>query len=402
MFYSKNGKRENDRLCALELGELMTTVIRTEAKLCGPAFSRLARHGVTFREEDRFMGILLGMPAVFDDESELDLAVLGTLEKALQDVRDTFIFSFEGRLFALIRLVGDACSDTESESMICRSMEALLEQPCCSHINVLISGVTKGLVGLAHSAFVCVDRIDFHEFLESPPRLEILRHEPSMLGRFGEDLGAYQQLCNRLAVYVRGDAFSPEKAAREMVGGVVEVCSQNIVPYEVHVHMLALSMTKTAVETGLADADFARNLMDELNLLGGDTETEMIRLAEEYFTRLRRQYLILTHNLVADRMRSIKEYIEENIVAYDLSVTSVSDRYGINRSLLTSQFKRHYGVSLSQYIQSCRVEKAKSLMDKNPNWSMEHVARAAGYSSLSTMYRAFKKQDGVAPGSYRN
>lgn len=401
MYYSFNGQKETDRARSLELGALFSVVMSVGPEYCSSAFAKLLDMGVNLDEESGYVAIHVAANTVFDESDKAHIDILSSFGSALRDIEDCHILTYGGRVFAIIRRPGKENEHDVFIPELKARMEGFLQNASGRGVRVIIAGMSYCRHAVRHCAFQCVSRNEFHDFLASPPNLVTLNHDLSMLSMFGRDLDQYQQLCNKMVVLVRSDGFSPSAVARELAAGVIKSCSENIIPVQTHIHMLALIMTRTVVDSGLADSEFARDLMDDKKLLSGHTEGEMIRLAEEYFTELRRQHLVMSHNLVADRMRQIKEYVENNITAYDMSVTSISDMFGVNRSLLTSQFKRHYGMSLSKYIQSCRVDKAKRLMEENPGRSMDYISRAAGYSSLSTMYRSFKKQDGIAPGSYR-
>jgi transcriptional regulator GlxA family with amidase domain len=85
----------------------------------------------------------------------------------------------------------------------------------------------------------------------------------------------------------------------------------------------------------------------------------------------------------------------------ELSVSQIADLYGVNRSQLTAQFRAYYGQSLSEFIYTKRLDRAKLLLESHPTWGLEQVAQEAGYCSLSTMYRAFQRSGLGTPASYR-
>jgi AraC-like DNA-binding protein len=279
----------------------------------------------------------------------------------------------------------------------------VLETPAAraTGAKIIVSSLYFGRKMISECAFEVENRSDFHSFLENPPRLKVFREDYSVLGDFAKTLDYYRQLCNRMAVLLRSENVSPEEAARELVSGLTRASEGNIVPVHTHTHMLSLLITDAVVRAGAGEARFVRELLKRKQMLTGTTEKEVRALYEEFFAELREHYVEKSRNAVAEKMEAVRRYVEENITASDLSVTGIADSFGINRSRLTSQFRRCYGVNLSQYIQNRRVETAKALMAAYPDWSVEKVAEKSGYASLSTMYRAFKKYDGVSPGSLR-
>ena len=58
------------------------------------------------------------------------------------------------------------------------------------------------------------------------------------------------------------------------------------------------------------------------------------------------------------------------------------------------------GISYHQLILKLRMEKAAALI-KQQSASVEAIASAVGYSTVSSFYRAFTKYFGCTPGSYQ-
>ena len=56
--------------------------------------------------------------------------------------------------------------------------------------------------------------------------------------------------------------------------------------------------------------------------------------------------------------------------------------------------------SFSQYIPNCRLDYAVRLIQENPSWSLDMVAKAAQMSS-SLFYSQFKKKFGMSSSDFR-
>ena len=66
-----------------------------------------------------------------------------------------------------------------------------------------------------------------------------------------------------------------------------------------------------------------------------------------------------------------------------LKINELADRIGVNRSYLTSSFKKSLGCSPQEYLMNLRIEKAKTLL-KNGDIQVSEVAanrvwRSAGF-----------------------
>jgi len=83
-----------------------------------------------------------------------------------------------------------------------------------------------------------------------------------------------------------------------------------------------------------------------------------------------------------------------------LTVQSIADELGLDRSYLSNIFKSEYGVSPQQYIINYRMERALELLSTE-KYSVSVVAASVGYSDLFVFSRAFKKHFGVPPMKFK-
>lgn len=94
----------------------------------------------------------------------------------------------------------------------------------------------------------------------------------------------------------------------------------------------------------------------------------------------------------------------ENIIDAEYScqidVNCISNQLGISQTHLTRLFKRHRGLTPTQYIAKTRVSNALELLNQG-GLSVLEVAFAVGFKSMSTFYKSFKEQTGHNPNEYR-
>lgn len=58
------------------------------------------------------------------------------------------------------------------------------------------------------------------------------------------------------------------------------------------------------------------------------------------------------------------------------------------------------GVSLREYLRGKQLEEAERLIATTP-LPMQEIALHAGFGTISTFYRCFKRAHGIAPGAFR-
>lgn len=84
-----------------------------------------------------------------------------------------------------------------------------------------------------------------------------------------------------------------------------------------------------------------------------------------------------------------------------LTLPRVARRLGIPQARLTQLLNDNNQTTFKQYLIRLRVGEAGTLLRQDPGKSIESIAEAAGFQSMSTFYSAFKKVEGVTPAAYR-
>ena len=98
-------------------------------------------------------------------------------------------------------------------------------------------------------------------------------------------------------------------------------------------------------------------------------------------------------------VRYIKNSLSRNIASY-VSLETLSMSYGINLTTLKNCFKDMYGKPLYTWYKEYKFYRAKELI-KNTDYPISKIAYMVGYKSSSKFTKAFKKEMGVLPSSYR-
>jgi len=82
-------------------------------------------------------------------------------------------------------------------------------------------------------------------------------------------------------------------------------------------------------------------------------------------------------------------------------VSDLAERLQVNKCYLIRRFGKEVGISPGKYLQAVRVNHAKNLLSK-PQYPLEVIAALCGFSCANYFCKAFKKETGETPTTYRN
>lgn len=105
-----------------------------------------------------------------------------------------------------------------------------------------------------------------------------------------------------------------------------------------------------------------------------------------------------TSNQVA-YVRKVIDFIEQNYM-HKITVSEIADFVGLDRSYLSSIFKKYNHCSIQEYLIQLRINKSCTLL-KHSDLSIGNIAKAVGYQDPFLFSRTFKKIKKVAPKEYR-
>jgi transcriptional regulator GlxA family with amidase domain len=104
---------------------------------------------------------------------------------------------------------------------------------------------------------------------------------------------------------------------------------------------------------------------------------------------------------VADRapLRDLQAWIPDHL-AEDLTVPALARRACMSERNFARAFRRETGMTPAAYVESARVERARIALETG-DLQVEAIARQAGFGTVETMRRAFRRHVGVSPMDYR-
>lgn len=97
---------------------------------------------------------------------------------------------------------------------------------------------------------------------------------------------------------------------------------------------------------------------------------------------------------------SIIEYINNNYSDVNLYARELSELFNVSEKYMYNLVKERTGMSLSNYVEKVRLEKAIEKMT-NTDLSIATIATSCGFVSQNTFYKAFKRVYAVSPSTWR-
>jgi AraC-like DNA-binding protein len=131
------------------------------------------------------------------------------------------------------------------------------------------------------------------------------------------------------------------------------------------------------------------------------------RLADVFLTQALRTYLIgaeqtglLSFQTAKDGQVQRAAELMRQHPTRDWTLQSLAHEVGMSRSLLAARFRAATGDSPMRHLARVRLGQAAGYLT-TASLSIEAIARRTGYASTASLSKAFKREFGVSPGTYR-
>ncbi len=118
-------------------------------------------------------------------------------------------------------------------------------------------------------------------------------------------------------------------------------------------------------------------------------QRELARLLEPF-----RNSRTRINPIVIRARRFIEEHADERI-----SLSRVAEAVGVARNYLSSLFRKECSITLTEYIHTVRIERARRML-RAGSGSLAEVATAVGYQNYRHFYRSFLKIAGTSPTGF--
>lgn len=387
--------------------EALSIILNQHYRYTKGLFDRLEREGVFLGNGSFAVAVLQeGGPVMTRARQQKLGEQLEPLCRELLSAPVYYVLSSNGTIHFILcypRADGSAQDHDRIKGQLYGDFTALLAalEPEFPALSALVSDVFHGEAELFLAANSLHHAMEYYVFREHAPKVIAMDTEEMLHGAFVENFGAYRKLSNQMAQELTEDRREIGELSDQLVDQLLDHCAPTMESLHHHIQMFALTFTEHLSTSGIVDAVHMQQHKIVRRCMAFETERELRENTENLLSELRQQYRTLKAVGNRTRMQQVRDYVDEQISDPQLSVNQLAERFSVSPSQLTGQFRRYYAVSLHGYIQSRRLGLAKELMDQHPYWSMAKVSQAAGYTDISTMYRVFKKVDGVSPATRR-
>jgi two-component system response regulator YesN len=164
---------------------------------------------------------------------------------------------------------------------------------------------------------------------------------------------------------------------------------------------IILISSRTIYELGESLNDI---IQDKTKILDTIQNIENIFVLEEYMTDILRklaEYFSKKHIRKNDKIvLDIKRLICSQYMK-DISVNKIAQMVYLSPNYISLIFKRETGVTITDYLTSIRIDRAKELL-KDTELLIQQVSEMVGYEDASYFSKVFKKITGIHPLKYRS
>lgn len=224
----------------------------------------------------------------------------------------------------------------------------------------------------------------------------------------------------RLNVICRYSATAALQAAADLPVDILltDINMPNVSGLDLHRSVQALHPSCQVIYlTGYSDFDYARTALEQhafAYILKGEGDDVVINAVEQALKQLdnaNREKPSAQRSHPSDelaysagdegpsRIRSLREYIMDHLNE-DLSLNRLAEFSHLHPVYLSRIFKEITGITVGDFINQARLEKAKGLLQGSRLTVLE-ISREMGFATDNYFCRWFKKRTGMSPHQYR-
>lgn len=208
---------------------------------------------------------------------------------------------------------------------------------------------------------------------------------------------AQDQPCVKTCPYGLAEAAVPVRVGSDTAGFLVTGQVLREKPTEAQFKAIAKKLDPSVDRMEARKAYFSTPVVPKRML---ESAVHLLTLFAEHLAIRANQLAVQTSNTEPAVVTKARNYLTEHIEE-DVTLRQVARAAGASTFYLCKLFRKHLGMTFTEYLSRCRVERAKEMLLK-PTARVSEVAFEAGFQSLTHFNRVFRKVVGGSPTEYRD
>lgn len=160
-------------------------------------------------------------------------------------------------------------------------------------------------------------------------------------------------------------------------------------------YILRLMQNVSPVAIKPAEVEF---MLDDAFYYAADIEeleNSIILLMRQYIPDIRKEIIDNKEQLFVSILSYLNTHIKDA-----LTLGKICREFGVSQTSLSRMFRSYKETSFSNYLTEMRIEKAKKMMQQNPDAYIRDIAEHCGYSDQFYFSRIFSSVTGICPKEY--
>ncbi|MBR2884723.1 MAG: helix-turn-helix transcriptional regulator [Clostridia bacterium] len=254
-----------------------------------------------------------------------------------------------------------------------------------------LSGICEGSINIPVIYNQAIEVLDHKRILGiEEPMQYVENYDSQDKSKYIFDLNKEQALINAIKTGNSQSALTILDPIFEELGEIKNVPFDYIIYVALDV---ATTITKSANEIISTGINYDDTLLFYRKIKSGENLAALYSQMSEYIVKLCDEIkndLLEGKNRVYFLISNIKKYIADNYNDPNLNISSIGTHFNINIKYISTIFKKDVGISLLDYINNLRIEKALQLI-KQGQHSKREIAQLVGFTTERTFYRVLKK-----------
>ncbi|MBE6903316.1 MAG: AraC family transcriptional regulator [Ruminococcaceae bacterium] len=207
---------------------------------------------------------------------------------------------------------------------------------------------------------------------------------------------------NRLEQLIKSkDKAGAQQLLNEILGQIYFSSAYDVELIKARLLELIVLMSRATIDAG---ADINEILQFNTNYIKEIEKISNIEELSAWITQIMHRFINYTFDFTqikhSNTVYKVMDFVKRN---YDrkLTLEEISSKVFLSRTYLSKIFKEETNQTLSNYINSVRIEKSKQLL-KDSSISLIDIAGLCGFEDQSYFTKVFTKEVGISPKKYRD